>query len=459
VKKPVKVLIVEDSEDDAKLALRILRSGGFDPTYRRVQTAAELETALAHERWDAVISDFMMPGFTGLDALRMFRCSGLDIPFILVSGTIGEETAANAMKAGASDYVMKKNLARLAPALQRELKETQIRAAHRRAEEELLRFAAGMDAISDAIVLIDRASMRLVHVNDAACRYMNKTREELLKLEPWVLSSNLANSRRSLSASLIRSSPAASPPNRRKCRGPSRTVHKHGPKFGGTHFFSGDRWMIVTLVRDITERKKADQKFKDLLESAPDAMVIVTTTPKWCWSTPRRSSCSAGAARNCWGSRSKCSCPNASAASINETGAIFRTTASTVDGRGTGTVRAAQEWHRIPGRSQAEPTGDNEGTVVISAIRDITERKEAENRIRRLNRVYAVLTGINTLIVRTRDRQDLFDEACRIAVEQGKFRLAWIGLLDANGVDITPWPGRHRPGLPRQHRADRPKYA
>src|ERR1035437_6617774 len=138
VNKPVKVLIVEDSEDDAKLALRALRRGGFDPTYRRVQTAAELETALAQERWDAVILDFKMPGFTGMDALRIFRSTGIDIPFILISGTIGEETAVDAMKAGASDYVMKKSLARLAPALERELKETQMRAAHRRTQRDLI---------------------------------------------------------------------------------------------------------------------------------------------------------------------------------------------------------------------------------------------------------------------------------------------------------------------------------
>jgi DNA-binding NtrC family response regulator len=137
VSKPIKILIVEDSDDDAMLALLALRRGGFDPAYRRVQIAAELESALAEERWDAVISDFNLPGFTGMDALRIFRSTGLDIPFILVSVDMGEETAVNAMTAGADDYVMKNNLARLAPALERELKETQMRATHRRAQEAL----------------------------------------------------------------------------------------------------------------------------------------------------------------------------------------------------------------------------------------------------------------------------------------------------------------------------------
>ena len=169
--KPVKVLIVEDSEDDAKLALRALRRGGFDPTYRRVQTAAELETALAQERWDAVISDFKMPGFTGMDALRIFRSTGLDIPFILISGTIGEETAVDAMKAGASDYVMKKSLARLAPALERELKETQMRAAHRRAQEALTdsekRFRQMAENIRDVFFLLDADGNRMLYISPA----------------------------------------------------------------------------------------------------------------------------------------------------------------------------------------------------------------------------------------------------------------------------------------------------
>ena len=142
--KPLRVLLVEDSEDDAKLVLRALRRGGFDPTCRRVQTAAELETALARERWDAVISDFRMPGFTGIDALRIFRSTGLDIPFILISGTIGESTAVDAMKAGATDYIMKESLARLAPALERELKETQFRADHHRVQRDLVESEAGL---------------------------------------------------------------------------------------------------------------------------------------------------------------------------------------------------------------------------------------------------------------------------------------------------------------------------
>jgi PAS domain S-box-containing protein len=137
VSKAIRILIVEDSDDDARLAVRMLSQGGFEPTYRRVQDAETLIAAIGHERWDAVLSDFRLPSFSGVQALKVFRSFGLDIPFIFVSGTIGEETAVEAMKAGASDYVMKQNLARLVPALERELEQATIRAKHRQAQIDL----------------------------------------------------------------------------------------------------------------------------------------------------------------------------------------------------------------------------------------------------------------------------------------------------------------------------------
>jgi PAS domain S-box-containing protein len=137
VNKAVKVLLIEDSEDDARLAVRMLRRGGFEPSYRRVQDEPSLQQALRDERWDAILSDYRLPGFNGVDALKICRDTGLDIPFIFFSGTIGEETAVAAMKAGASDYVMKHVLARLAPVLERELAQAAIRAQHRQGQLDL----------------------------------------------------------------------------------------------------------------------------------------------------------------------------------------------------------------------------------------------------------------------------------------------------------------------------------
>lgn len=184
--KSLRVLIVEDSEDDARLALRALRRGGFDVSYRRVQTAVELKAALAEGPWDAILSDFNMPGFTGMAALEIFRATGLDIPFIIVSGAIGEEIAVAAMKAGASDYIMKQNLARLAPALERELKETQNRAAGQRAGEERALALAEVQKLSRAIeqspisvVVTDRNGIT-EYVNPRFCQVSGYSRHEVI---------------------------------------------------------------------------------------------------------------------------------------------------------------------------------------------------------------------------------------------------------------------------------------
>lgn len=133
----LRALIVEDSEDDTLLLLRELRRGGYDVTFERVDTAGAMTAALASREWDVVIADYSMPHFSGTDALNLLKEKRLDLPFIFVSGTIGEETAVAAMKGGAHDYVMKGNLSRLVPAIQRELREAEVRRERRRFEKQL----------------------------------------------------------------------------------------------------------------------------------------------------------------------------------------------------------------------------------------------------------------------------------------------------------------------------------
>jgi len=133
----LRVLIIEDSEDDALLLARELQRGGFVPKFQRIQTAQALEGALAAEPWDLVISDYSLPKFSGTRALRLVRELGSDLPFIFVSGTISEETAVDAMKAGAHDYIMKGNLKRLVPAVRRELAEAEVRRKREEAENQL----------------------------------------------------------------------------------------------------------------------------------------------------------------------------------------------------------------------------------------------------------------------------------------------------------------------------------
>src|ERR687893_3272474 len=134
---PLKILLVEDSEDDALLLLRELRRGGYEPAWKRVDTAEAMEAALDERGWDLVVSDHFMPTFSSVAALDLLRRKGfVDLPFIIVSGQIGEDAAVAAMKAGAHDYIMKGNLARLNTAIERELREAESRRERRRAEEK-----------------------------------------------------------------------------------------------------------------------------------------------------------------------------------------------------------------------------------------------------------------------------------------------------------------------------------
>ena len=133
----LRVLAVEDVEDDVLLLAREIRRAGYDPVIERVDTAEAMGSALDRGNWDVVIADHALPQFNGLAALALLKQRDLDLPFILVSGAIDEETAVSAMRAGAHDYVMKNNLRRLAPAIQRELHEAQERRRRSEAERAL----------------------------------------------------------------------------------------------------------------------------------------------------------------------------------------------------------------------------------------------------------------------------------------------------------------------------------
>ena len=179
----LEVLLVEDSEDDASIIIRELKKGGYAVEHRRVFTRATMAAALDERSWDLVLADHNMPSFNSLDALALVRKRNLDVPFIIVSGAIGEETAVAAMKAGAHDFVMKGKLARLVPAIGRELREAENRRMHTRAEEharnESLRAQHYLDIAGTMVLALD-ASGTVTLINRKGCEILGRPDHEIL---------------------------------------------------------------------------------------------------------------------------------------------------------------------------------------------------------------------------------------------------------------------------------------
>jgi len=167
----LRVLMVEDLADDVMLTVRALDKCGYEPTWQRVEDATTMRAALADHEWDVVLSDWSLPTFSGPDALEVLKESGLDTPFIIVSGTVGEDAAVDAMRAGARDYIVKGRLARLGAAIERELKEHDERRGRRRAEATLARTeklrALGQMAAGVAHDLKNILSPMSLHIQNA----------------------------------------------------------------------------------------------------------------------------------------------------------------------------------------------------------------------------------------------------------------------------------------------------
>ncbi len=147
----LRVLVVEDSDNDTHLLLSELRRGGYEVEHARVETRPAMRSALSGGEWDLVLCDYTLPQFSAMDALRTLQESGLDLPFIIISGTVGEETAVTMLKAGAHDFILKGKYARLVPAIERELADARTRKLHRQAEEERRSLIAKLEAINAEI--------------------------------------------------------------------------------------------------------------------------------------------------------------------------------------------------------------------------------------------------------------------------------------------------------------------
>ena len=256
----LRVLIVEDSEFDARLLGTLLRTGGWEVSSRRVSTASDLEQALVGEDWDLILCDHTMPGFSAPEALRVVQRVGRDIPFIIISGGIEEGVAIDAMKSGAHDFLMKGALGRLVPAVQRELKEAGIRRARRAAEETLreseLRYRSVWDNSTDAVLLLDASGV---------IRFANPANLPVFGWDPGDL----------VGLGLDVLQPAELPPGHWwqsfRASGTAKSTETLARRRDGSRVdidlaltemrMGSDLWIVI-FSRDITERRRAEEEIR-----------------------------------------------------------------------------------------------------------------------------------------------------------------------------------------------------
>ncbi|MCD4664650.1 MAG: response regulator, partial [Bacteroidales bacterium] len=166
--KSLNLLIIEDSEIDALIIVKALKQGGYVPKWERVDTEKEMRAALEKQEWDLIISDYSMPDFNGLEALKIFKEYNIDIPFILISGVIEEEFAVDAMVSGAHDYIMKDKLFKLLPTVERELRDAKIRRDQKKTAQALKESEQELTAIfngaRDGIALLDKTG-KILRIN------------------------------------------------------------------------------------------------------------------------------------------------------------------------------------------------------------------------------------------------------------------------------------------------------
>jgi PAS domain S-box-containing protein len=261
---PLRLLIVEDSIDDALLTVRELKRAGYELIYERVETAEAMTAALNANTWDLVIADFALPQFSGIAALELLKATGLDIPFFIISGSIGEDLAVEVMKSGASDYLMKGNVKRLIPSVERELREAEMRRQRRQAEEALrdseARKAAIFDSALDSIISINHAG-NIIEFNPQAEKTFGYKRDEVIgqPMDELIIPPTLRPKHRAALAHYLATGIGSVVGGRVELTAMRRDGSEFPVELSLTSISSKTQPMFTAYLRDLTEQKKQEE--------------------------------------------------------------------------------------------------------------------------------------------------------------------------------------------------------
>ncbi|HKI93698.1 MAG TPA: PAS domain S-box protein [Gemmatimonadales bacterium] len=393
---PLRLLIVEDSEDDALLLVRELRRAGFALEHRRVDTAEAMAAALDDATWDLVIGDYSMPHFSGTDALALVRARAGDTPFIFVSGTIGEDKAVEAMRAGANDYVLKDNLRRLVPAIERELRDAAARRERRRAEEALraseARFRRLVDSNLIGIVFWHRSGL-ITDANDAFLRMLGYSRDDLEagRLNYRTLTPPEHQPATARAVDDVTVGGVAGPFEKEYLHADGHRV----PVLVGPAAFEDDPERGITFVLDLTESRRAQQALMDeaemrrsILEATPLAVIVLDVQGRVVlWNRAAEQTFG-------WTADEVLGRPNPvlPPGGRSEADAIVRETLAgqLVVGQDVRRQRADGRWVDV--RVSTAPIRDATGTPrgVVGILEDITDALRMEEQLRQAQRMEAV---------------------------------------------------------------------